>query len=191
MTTHVCIGLPLNLIEMFNKNVSETKIDLTAEARFFYYKYAVQSQSQGKVPGIYFASAIFLGLNLVCYLIILICYVEIILFAYKSSKRVGINKEMKQQIKMTAKVATIVLTDFFCWFPIILLGILVQTKVLTLPPSVFAWCVTFVLPINSAINPYLYTIAQLISDYRKEAKSAISKEATVGMFKRSIPNESS
>ena len=165
--SHVCIGLPLNLIEMFEKSISEEKIGGASGTDFFYYKYTVQSQSQGKVLGIYFASAMFLGLNCICYLIILLCYIEITRVACKSSKRAGVNKEMKQQIRMTAKVAAIVLTDFLCWFPIILLGILVQAKVLTLPPSVFAWCVTFILPINSAINPYLYTIAQLISNYRK------------------------
>ena len=110
----------------------------------------------------------FLGLNCICYLIILICYVEIVRLVLKSSKRAGINNEMKNQVKMTVKVAAIVLTDFLCWFPIIMLGILVQAGVLTLPPSVYAWCVTFVLPINSAINPYLYTISHLISAYREE-----------------------
>ncbi len=38
-----------------------------------------------------------------------------------------------------------------------MLGILVQFKILILPSSVFAWCVTVILPINAAINPYLYT----------------------------------
>ena len=53
-------------------------------------------------------------------------------------------------------------------FPIITIGILVQAGVFTLPADVFAWCVTFVLPINSAINPYLYTIASVISERRKQ-----------------------
>ena len=36
----------------------------------------------------------------------------------------------------------------------------------------FAWCVTFVLPINSAINPYLYTIAAIINNRLKRARIA-------------------
>ena len=100
------------------------------------------------------------------------CYVEIIRTVFKSSKRAGLNPEMKEQIRMTAKVAAIVLTDFACWFPIIIIGILVQAGVLTLPPDVFAWCVTFVLPINSAINPYLYTIAAIINSRLKRARIA-------------------
>ncbi len=69
---------------------------------------------------------------------------------------------------MTLKIAAIVLTDFLWWSPIIILGILVQCRVIVLPASVFAWCVTFALPINSAINPYLYTIAAVISEYQKK-----------------------
>ena len=75
------------------------------------------------------------------------------------------------QIRLTSRVAAIILTDFACWFPIIIIGILVQAGVLTLPPDVFAWCVTFVLPINSAINPYLYTIASVISKRRKQTRA--------------------
>ena len=61
-----------------------------------------------------------------------------------------------------------VATDLMCISPIIVLGILVQARVIVLPPSVYAWSVTIVLPINSAINPYLYTIAEIISTYRKK-----------------------
>ena len=174
--SHVCIGLPLTLIEMFTKSVSEEQITGLGGTSFFYFRYKAQSYSQGKVPGIYFATAVFLGLNCICYLIILICYIEIVRRVYKSSKRAGINNEMKKQVRMTLYVTAIVLTDFLCWFPIILLGILVQARVLTLPPSVYAWCVTFVLPINSAINPYLYTISQLISTYRKKTQSTNSSK---------------
>ena len=77
---------------------------------------------------------------------------------------------MKEQIRLTLRVGMIVVTDFLCWFPVIILGILVQTRVLTLPPAVFAWCVTFVLPFNPVINPYLYTISDIISN-RNKAKS--------------------
>ncbi len=166
--SHVCIGLPLALIERFSKNVTPVKV-MPAEG-YFYWKYQVESQSLGYDPGMYFATAVFLGLNSICYFVILLCYAEIVRFVFKSSKRAGLNKDMKDQIRMTIKVAAIVLTDFFCWSPIILLGILVQMRVIILPPSVFAWSVTVILPINSAINPYLYTIAAIISNRRKKVQ---------------------
>ena len=82
---------------------------------------------------------------------------------------------MRKQIKLTAKVTVIVATDFLCWAPIIIIGILVQCQIITLPPSVYAWSITFVLPINSAINPFLYTIADVISDRIKQAENDNSK----------------
>ena len=34
------------------------------------------------------------------------------------------------------------------------------------------WSVVFILPINSSLNPYLYTIASLIGDYKKAARKS-------------------
>ncbi len=167
--SHVCIGLPLAQIEHFAKNVSTERIIL---GNLIYEKYLVESKSLGYIPGLYYASAVFLGLNCMCFILILLCYVEIIRYATNSSKNLGVNSNTKE-IRMAVKVAAIVLTDFFCWSPIIILGILVQCNVIVLPASVFAWCVTFVLPINSAINPYLYTIAAVIADRRKNANKHI------------------
>ena len=52
------------------------------------------------------------------------------------------------------------------------MGILVQSGVVVLPAHVFAWSVTVILPINSAINPYLYTIAYIISNRRKQSQES-------------------
>ena len=96
---------------------------------------------------------------------------------------------MQQQIKLTTKVTAIVATDFCCWFPVIILGILVQLRVITLPPSVYAWCVTFVLPINSAINPYLYTITEIVSEKRKKRKEENDNKRLKEMFQLRKRNE--
>ena len=169
--SHVCIGLPLTLTKRYGIEQSTIRRYFHFEQNTFYNDKAFfTTHYKGLVNGLFFATTIFLGLNCVCYLIILGCYVEIIRAVRKSSKRSGRSQEMKEQIRLTAKVTAVVATDFFCWFPIILLGILVQTRVIELPPSVFAWCVTFVLPINSAINPYLYTIAEIVTKYRKAAQ---------------------
>ena len=158
--SHVCIGLPLALIKMHE--VQTRMIDRTVilfESKTVAF--------DGEANGLYFSTALFLGLNFVCYLIIAVCYIEIVRSVFKSSKQAGRTKNMTEQIRLTSKVSAIVATDFCCWFPIIILGILVQAKVITLPTSVFAWCVTFVLLINSAINPYLYTISEVVTKYRR------------------------
>ena len=78
---------------------------------------------------------------------------------------------------MTIKVSAIVLTDFLCWFPVCLIGVLVQIGLVELPNSVFAWVVTLVLPINSAINPFLYTLVTVICEKcsKEPSKSAPMK----------------
>ena len=175
--SHVCIGLPLAQIETYAITTFETEI-CPANTPFCHTKISTKSHSEGFNSGMYFSMVLFLGINCLCYVVILACYIEIIRCVYKSSKRARLNAKMKEQISLTIKVAVIVATDFFCWFPIIVLGILVQANVLILPPSVFAWSVTVVLPINSAINPYLYTVAVIVSKRRKQNEQ--SKTQTEG-----------
>ncbi|XP_051170282.1 relaxin receptor 1 isoform X2 [Leptopilina boulardi] len=50
----------------------------------------------------------------------------------------------------------IVLTDAACWAPIIILKILALMKY-PIPPDLHSWVVVFILPVNSAVNPLLYT----------------------------------
>ena len=164
--SHVCIGIPLALLQSYNSTTYEKEVDF--EKHFSFDKIVVETTFTGPETGMYFSTAVFLGVNCLCYIVILICYIILLQTVYKSSKRAGLNKEMKAQIRLTAKVAAIVATDFFCWSPIIILGILVQAGVVELPPSVFAWSVTVILPINSAINPYLYTISDIVYNRRKQ-----------------------
>ena len=53
-----------------------------------------------------------------------------------------------------------------------------QIEAITLPPSVFAWSVTFILPLNSAINPYLYTIADLVNKRDKHTDITLNSGQT-------------
>ena len=75
------------------------------------------------------------------------------------------------EIKMAVKMALIVGTDFACWMPVIIMGILSQTGTVDISPDMYAWTVVFILPINSALNPYLYTFYTAIMA-RRQAKSA-------------------
>ncbi|ELU14102.1 hypothetical protein CAPTEDRAFT_197256 [Capitella teleta] len=55
-----------------------------------------------------------------------------------------------------------VVTNFCCWFPINVMGLLAIACV-DIPGDVYAWSIVFILPINSAINPILYTISNMKS----------------------------
>ena len=157
--SHVCIGLPLTQTVL-----TETHMRETANINFWEDALTVQLVIDShKSPGLYFSVAVFVAFNMLCFLLILACYIAIIREVSQTSKAASRQREMAEEIRMTIKVSAIVLTDFSCWFPICLIGVLVQIGLLELPNSIFAWVVTLVLPINSAINPFLYTLVTIIN----------------------------
>ena len=156
--SEVCIGLPLArrwVNNPHNITVALGNGDETVE---------ISQTTRTDLPGMYLSIAVFLGLNLLCFLIIAYCYVVIFITAQKTSRRASRRREKEEEIRMAAKMSVIVVTDFLCWMPIIFIGILVQSGAFDIPPVVYAWIVTFVLPINSSANPFLYTIATIIAD---------------------------
>ncbi|KAK3096891.1 hypothetical protein FSP39_004488 [Pinctada imbricata] len=60
----------------------------------------------------------------------------------------------------------VVLTDILCWLPIAIMGLMVVAGV-QIPVEIYAWIVVLVLPVNSAINPYLYTLSSMRKNHRK------------------------
>lgn len=117
-----------------------------------------------------FSSTVFLAINLVCFLAVLFCYCAIFYVVCKVSKKIKRRGGRDREIKLAARMSVIVLTDCFCWMPIIIMGILVQCGAITLNPVTIAWTVTFVLPVNSSVNPYLYSIIAVVAKQIKEGK---------------------
>ena len=108
-----------------------------------------------------------LGFNFVCFVIITVSYIFIHFFSAQSTKSVSSNagnKEMqKRNQKLQRKISLIILTDFCCWIPLILICILHFTEVFELS-SLYPFFSTMILPINSVINPLLYdsTVTDLV-----------------------------
>ena len=63
--SHVCIGLPLALTKSYSINLDKRSI---FSGFFWYEKQLVKSEYLGETSGMYFSSAIFLGLNFICLL---------------------------------------------------------------------------------------------------------------------------
>ncbi|XP_033121111.1 G-protein coupled receptor GRL101-like [Anneissia japonica] len=115
--------------------------------------------ARDRLPGWEYAIAIFLAFNLFGFFVIAVSYISIYISVKRTASSVNRNKGRAGEIKMATKMAMIVLTDFCCWFPIILMGIGSEVGAWKLPADIYAWSATFILPINSSLNPYLYTIA--------------------------------
>ncbi|XP_071500488.1 G-protein coupled receptor GRL101-like [Diadema antillarum] len=148
----VCVGLPLvRKNSHLNSVVDERTFNQIGVARYATVAMASESTWQ-------FSIVLFLGVNFFCFSVVLIAYIIIFIWVRVTRNNAGRKDSEGTEIKMAAKMSLLVGTDFFCWMPIIILGILVQSSVITLSSDVYVWLVVFVLPINSSINPYLYTI---------------------------------
>uniref|UniRef100_A0A673IUM8 Relaxin family peptide receptor 2b n=1 Tax=Sinocyclocheilus rhinocerous TaxID=307959 RepID=A0A673IUM8_9TELE len=105
-----------------------------------------------------YSIGIFLGLNLVAFLIIGVSYSSMFYSIYKT----GINAtelrgRLHRDVAMAHRFFFIVFSDALCWIPIFLVKILSLLEV-EIPGTITSWVVIFVLPINSALNPILYTL---------------------------------
>ncbi|XP_072025541.1 G-protein coupled receptor GRL101-like [Amphiura filiformis] len=103
-----------------------------------------------------YSIVLFLGLNLAAFLVMAFCYITIYLSVRSSAK--GLHSSgSREHIKLATRMVFLVLTDMFCWMPIIVMGCMSQVGIF-IPPDVYAWTAVLVLPLNSSLNPYLYTI---------------------------------
>ena len=159
----VCVGVPLINVETYNTTYVKTSNGLVTAI----------SESQGTSSTWQFAIAIYLGLNFVAFVVVLVCYISIgaIVAVKLPSKQLQQRKDRSREFKMAGKMALIVFTDFCCWMPVIILGILVQSgRAEAVSHDTYAWLVTLVLPLNSALNPYIYTISTEITKIKHQRR---------------------
>ncbi|XP_033223037.1 relaxin receptor 1 [Belonocnema kinseyi] len=100
-----------------------------------------------------YSAFIFLGLNLLG--LVTICYVYTGMFASIWRTRHATPLSIGDS-EFALRFFLIVMTDAACWAPIIILKALALMKY-PVPPDLHAWVVVFILPVNSAVNPLLYT----------------------------------
>ncbi|XP_076069254.1 G-protein coupled receptor GRL101-like [Oratosquilla oratoria] len=110
-----------------------------------------------KPNGWEYAVFIFLVLNLISFGIIAASYALMYLVATdtRAAARTGARRS---DSAMARRMSFIVATDAACWLPIIALG-LASLAGIAVPPRVFSWVAVFVLPLNAAVNPVVYTLS--------------------------------
>ena len=136
--------------------------------------------SDDRPPGWEYSVSIFIGLNLLAFLFISLAYLAIFLSAVKSSSSIR-STNVKRESALAKRVAFIILTDFCCWMPVIVVGILSLTGSFhDSEKQVYMWMAVFVLPVNSSVNPILYTIAtpQVQGWLCKDSSAAKGKKKT-------------
>ena len=180
--SEVCVGLPISRIS--SHLINETAI--IPLSTFYSYRVSVFNYiNTGSEAGMFLSIALFTCFNLICFFIVGYCYLAIFMYVRKTTKQSGRSPNLNEEIRMAIEMCLLVFTDFCCWVPIGFLSILVQAGVTEVDPVAYAWIATFVLPINSSINPFLYTLASFISDkvkiLRKETSQKKTQEERVPM----------
>ena len=112
-------------------------------------------------PGWEYSIAI-ITLNLICFVFIAVSY---ILIYIRSTKKRPINAAStidlrKREAEMQKRIARIIITDFACWVPICIMAFVTFSSKYCFGFVEFVDTVAgFLLPINSALNPFLYSIS--------------------------------
>jgi hypothetical protein len=69
----------------------------------------------------------------------------------------------------------VAVSDFLCWFPIGLCALLALGD-LSIPGEVNVAMAIFVLPLNSAINPFLYTVNVVLEKRKKMSEERLMEK---------------
>nr|KAG5698009.1 hypothetical protein BaRGS_005827 [Batillaria attramentaria] len=89
--------------------------------------------------------------------------------------RCDVSTSKSKDLTIARRLFTVVMSDFLCWFPIGLLGLLASNGV-AVPGEVNVVMAIIVLPLNSALNPFLYTVNAVMERRRQTKENAGSND---------------
>ncbi|KAL0276039.1 UNVERIFIED_CONTAM: hypothetical protein PYX00_003713 [Menopon gallinae] len=116
-----------------------------------------------------FSAFIFIGINLCCLLIIGVLYTGMFWSIWRTRHATTLNV---REFEFAFRFFFIVLTTTACWAPIIVLKFLAFFRTY-ISEEAYSWVSVFVMPVNSAFNPLLYTLTT--PKYREIIKYNISR----------------
>uniref|UniRef100_A0A8C9C963 Relaxin family peptide receptor 2 n=1 Tax=Phocoena sinus TaxID=42100 RepID=A0A8C9C963_PHOSS len=119
-----------------------------------------------------YSLGIFLGVNSLAFLTIVFSYTIMFCSIQKTALQTS---EVRNNTGREAAVANrfffIVFSDAICWIPVFVITILSLFRV-EIPETITSWVVIFFLPVNSALNPILYTLTT--SFFKDKSKQLLS-----------------
>jgi uncharacterized membrane protein len=121
-----------------------------------------------------YATGVLIIFNFVLFLLIAIGQAFIYWSVQKNAMAADTTRKT-QDTTIARRLITVAVTDFLCWFPIGLCGLLALTDV-PIPGEVSVALAIFVLPLNSALNPFLYTFNVVMEQRRKRYEEQMLKQ---------------
>ncbi|RDD36656.1 G-protein coupled receptor GRL101-like protein, partial [Trichoplax sp. H2] len=121
-------------------------------------------------------------ITLICWLITCFLYVHMFIAIYRTSKAVSAVSHNNSK-RIAIRLFAIVITDLISWLPYYVYMAQIMVKPTIAGSVVLQFAIVLALPINSAINPYLYTVSS--PTFIRSAKHRIIKW---GCVTRIVPN---
>ncbi|KAL3889735.1 hypothetical protein ACJMK2_002064 [Sinanodonta woodiana] len=118
--------------------------------------------TRDNAPGWEYLFAIFITLNFV--LVLLIAIGQVLIFKAMRTKSPVLYRQKRsrdQTLAVARNLLLVVFANFLGWFPIGVIGIL-TLMTYTIPLDVYSWASVVILPLNSVLNPILYTLSAVI-----------------------------
>ncbi|XP_071956328.1 uncharacterized protein [Antedon mediterranea] len=117
-----------------------------------------------------FTTTLFVGINTVFFMFVVYAYIAMFIMIRRADDVRSTKKS--QDSAILVRFTLLVFTDMLCWLPICVIKIL---AIAGHPVSgdVYSWLAVFVLPINAALNPMLYTITSKL--FRQQLRIILHK----------------
>ena len=129
--------------------------------------------------GYNYSFSVMIVLNFMLFLLIAVGQ-AIIYWSVRSNSISSSKKTGSRDATIARRLTTIVLSDFLCWFPIGLLGVLASSGT-PIPDELNVAVAIFVMPFNSALNPFLYTFNVLMEKRQKAHEMYLLKRLETEM----------
>ncbi|XP_012665460.1 relaxin receptor 2 isoform X2 [Otolemur garnettii] len=133
-----------------------------------------------------YSLGIFLGVNLLAFLIIVFSYITMFCSIQKTALQTAeVRNHIGREVAIANRFFFIVFSEAICWIPVFVVKILSLFRV-EIPGTITSWIVIFFLPVNSALNPILYTLTtsffkdklkQLLHKHRRKSIFTIKKKS--------------
>jgi len=126
-------------------------------------------------------------MNFVSFIFVAVSYV-FIYYKSTSNEKLNISKQYKKVQVLQRRILRLIVTDFMCWIPVCLMTFLNLAGIL-IPPICYSISAIVLLPINSALNPFLYSrsfertfLKLFVKKFKRRNSSSSSTRTHVEVF---------
>ncbi|XP_025115452.1 G-protein coupled receptor GRL101-like [Pomacea canaliculata] len=140
-------------------------------------------------PGRGYSFGVIIVLNLVLFLLIALGQAFIFWSVRTNSMSACDTSKKNKDLTVARRLISVAVCNFLCWFPIGFLGVMASNG-MAVSDEVNVAMAIFVLPINSALNPFLYTVNLLLERRRRVQEERMMKRIKREMLMPATKQES-